>query len=447
MPFPISLSIEPDSRLLVYASIVTVFTALLAGLLPAFKSTRSGTSTLLKRDEHQVSGHRATLRNALVAGQIAVSAVVLIMAALSVRNLIESARLDPGFDLRRTVWAQVRLVPENYPNPVKLRAAAASTLERVRALPAVEDAAIVTFVPLNDHFASRSSTFYTDEAPQGLRLEHSWNAVGPGYFSTMGIGIIDGRQFDAQDRSGGSRVVILNESFVRRAFGSSNPIGRRIRQDRTDYTVVGIARNSKYSTIGENDRAAMYEPYFQVGGSRAMLQFLVKASGPPEALLKPLNATLLQADPSSSVEAKPMSRATEFAMLPSRAGAALLGSIGLLGLLLASVGLYGVLAYSITRRTREIGLRMALGAQRSQVMKLVAREGAWILATGLAIGSFVAFFVTKPLAIFLVPGLRPSDPATYAIVALVLVLVGLTATVTPTLRAIRIDPIAALRQD
>jgi ABC-type antimicrobial peptide transport system permease subunit len=191
----------------------------------------------------------------------------------------------------------------------------------------------------------------------------------------------------------------------------------------------------------------MYQPYFQVGGSRATLQILVKAKGSPEALLRPLNAALLEADPSSSVDVKPMSSATAFALLPSRAGAALLGSIGLLGLVLASVGLYGVLAYSITRRTREIGLRMALGAQSPQVLKLVLREGAWILGTGLVTGSFVAFFVTKPLAIFLVPGLRASDPVTYAMVALVLILVGSAATLTPTLRALRIDPISALRHE
>jgi len=173
----------------------------------------------------------------------------------------------------------------------------------------------------------------------------------------------------------------------------------------------------------------------------------VKATGSPESLLKPLNAELLRLDPASSVEAKPMSRALAFAMLPSQAGAILLGTIGLLGLALASVGLYGVLTYSIGRRTREIGLRVALGAQRRDVLRLVTNEGAWILGSGLGIGVFLAVFVTRPLARFLVPGLESTDPLTYFAVAAVLIAVGFAASLTPALRALRVDPITALRYE
>jgi predicted permease len=446
-PFPIGLAIEPDGRLLVYAAAVAIGTTLVAGLLPALTSTRMSTAAVLKRDEHQVSGRQTSARNALVAGQLAVSVLVLIMAALAVRNLVESARLDPGFDIRSTIWTQVRLVPDKYPTREKIRAAVAAMLDRVRSIPGVNDASVVTFVPLNDHFASSSSTFYTDEAPEGLWFEYSWNAVGPGYFNTMGIELIAGREFGNGDRSGGSRVAVINESFARRMFGTSNPIGQRIRQDATERVVVGVARNSKYSTLGERDRAALYEPYFQAGAARPTLQFMVKANVPPDSLLKALNATLLDIDPSSSIELKPMSRAMGFALLPSRAGAVMLGTVGSLGLALASVGLYGVLAYSVSRRTREIGLRVALGAQRRQVLKLVLKEGGWIVFAGLSIGALVALFVTRPLAKFLVPGLTASDPATYATVAGILVTVALAASIAPALRAMRIDPIAALRHE
>ena len=450
LPFPIRLSIEPDSRLLLYASLIAIASAVLAGLLPALRSTRSGVSPLLKRDEHQVSGRRASLRNLLVAGQLAVSVVLLITAALSVRNLMRSAHLDPGFDITNTVWAQLRLVPESSPDAASTRAAVLPTLERLRALPGVAAATSAMFVPLNDHFASRAQTVYTDAAPQGVEIQHSWNAVAPDYFKTMRIDLLGGREFTTLDRQGAQPVVIVNETFARLAFGAGNPVGRHIRlgrDDRVVRVVAGLVRNSKYSTIGEADRPALYESRLQVGGRRPTLHFLLRTQGSPEALLKPLNGALLAAHPAAAVEVIPMSRATGFALLPSRAGAALLGTIGALGLLLASVGLYGVLAYSISRRTREIGLRVAVGAQPRDVLRLVFGETAWILSLGLGLGVLVGLLVTRPFTMFLVPGLKPTDPLTYMVVAGVLFAVGCAASLTPALRALRIDPGTALRYE
>jgi predicted permease len=360
--------------------------------------------------------------------------------------LIESAKLDPGFDIRHTAWAQMRLVPESYPGAAKVRAMATSTLEKLRSVPGVRSATVVTFVPLNDHFAYRASVVYSDMLSEGRRIEYSWNTVGPDYFSTMGIDVVTGREFNLLDREGSQRVIILNESMAHRAFGASNPVGRRIRLGRDERTIIAVVRNSKYSSIGEYDRPAVYESYLQSGG-RALVNYLVRTDRPPEATLTSLNAALLAADPAAAVEVKPMSRALGFALLPSRAGATLLGVIGLLGLALASVGLYGVLAYSVSRRTREIGLRVALGAPRGSVLQLLARESGWILASGILAGTLVAVFITRPLAMFLVPGLKPVDPLTYAAVAGVLIIVGCTASITPTLRALRIDPMTALRYE
>jgi ABC-type antimicrobial peptide transport system permease subunit len=173
----------------------------------------------------------------------------------------------------------------------------------------------------------------------------------------------------------------------------------------------------------------------------------VKTNGSPDALSKPLNAVLLDVDPAAAVEVKPMSRALSFALLPSQFGATMLGSIGLLGLALASAGLYGVLAYSVSRRTREIGLRVALGATRVGVLRLVLVQAGWILVSGLGAGAFLAVFVTRPLAKFLVPGLQTSDPLTYAAVCAVLIVVTCIASLRPALRALGIDPVAALRYE
>jgi predicted permease len=230
LPFPLQLSIEPDGRLIAYAVCTAFGAALIVGLLPAFRSTRSGPGALLKQEEHQVSGRRANLRNALVSGQIAVSVVVLILAALSIRNLLAAASLDPGFDLNQTVWAQMRLVPENYGSPEKVRAMASLTVERLQELPGMEAATVASFVPLNDHFLSRRPTVFTDHLPEGKRIEHWWNAIGPDYLRTMGIGMVAGREFTPADREGSARVIIVNEAFVREAFGTTNPIGQRQQQ-------------------------------------------------------------------------------------------------------------------------------------------------------------------------------------------------------------------------
>jgi predicted permease len=450
LPFPMQFSIEPDTRLLIYAVSIAIAAALLVGTLPALSSTRWGLAALVRRGEHQVSGRSAYIRSVLISSQIAVSVVVLIIAALSVRNLLQATSVNPGFDLHQTVWMQMRLVPERYGSPPKVRAMAATIVNRIREEPGIESATVAAFVPLNDHFFSRRSTVFTDYLREGKRIEHWWNAIGPDYLRTLSIDLIAGREFTAADREGSQMVVIVNEAFAREAFGSVNAVGKAVRlgtDDRSDRIVVGVARNSKYSNIGERDRAAIYEPYDQVSGGRTSLNFLVKTLGTPRAAVKSLLDTVRVADPSASAEARPMSEATAFALLPSRAGAGILGTIGVLGLTLASVGLYGVLAYSITRRTREIGLRLALGAQSSRVVTLVLREIAWVLGAGLTVGLALAALISKSLVRFLVPGLQPTDTVAYAAVTATLLVVGAVASIAPMVRALRIDPITALRYE
>jgi ABC-type antimicrobial peptide transport system permease subunit len=207
-----------------------------------------------------------------------------------------------------------------------------------------------------------------------------------------------------------------------------------------------VAKNSKYMTLGEEDAQALYVPYFQDEDVLTSLQFLMRTRRPQDAV-KEIAETLGRLDSSAAVEVKPMRDAMGFAFLPSRVGAALLGSMGLLGLALASIGLYGVLAYSVARRTREIGLRVALGADRGAVLRMVARESFGLLAIGLGIGLTISLFATRPLAMFLVPELKADDPATFLTVAAVLGLVTCVATLGPVLRALRVDPMTALRYE
>jgi len=210
-------------------------------------------------------------------------------------------------------------------------------------------------------------------------------------------------------------------------------------------TVVGVAKNSKYFTLGEENPLALYNP-FNADAWMTNLHFLIRASRPCD-VVKEIAQTLGRLDASASIEVKQMRDAMGLAFLPSRVGAALLGSMGLLGLALASIGLYGVLAYSVARRTREIGLRVALGADRAAVLRMVARKSFGLLGIGLAIGLGISMFVTRPLAMFLVPELSTSDPATFLTVVAVLGAVAFAATLGPALRALRVDPMVALRYE
>ena len=289
---------------------------------------------------------------------------------------------------------------------------------------------------------------HTSTEPVVVRFHN--NEVGPDYFRTMGIPILAGREFAPSDRKGSPEVAILNLNLARRLFGDHDAVGRTFRYPAptpsAPITVVGVSANSKYFTLGEENPMAMDSPYSQEAGGNLTPQLLVRSSR-PAGLVREIAQRLGTLDRSAVIEVKPMRNALGFALLPSRIGAALLGSAALLGLALASIGLYGVLAYSVTRRTSEIGLRMALGADGRAVLKMVLRESGALVGSGVALGLGIAVFATRPLVMVLVSDLRPTDPMTWLGVIGVLAAVALAATVAPALRAIRIDPMTALRSE
>jgi predicted permease len=446
LPVPIRFVIDPDWRLLAYAVAVSFACTLAAGLMPAIKGTGSGIGAALKRNEHQVGHNHFTLRNGLVVGQLAASIVLLCAGFIFMRNLVRSASMSPGFDASRAVWASMRLVPERYPKSEQQRALAQAALERLSALPGVEAASIAKVVPLNgnDHIATNVTV---NGSPQAVFVQFNDNYVGSNYFRAMGIPIVQGREFLPSDRAGSPRVAIVNETMARLLFGDVSPVGQTVQIYQSAVSIVGVAKNSKYFLLNEQNQSAYYEPYAQWQGSVADLNFLVRTATRPETQIKSINAALGQFDPSAALETKPMSSALAFAMLPSQIGAAILGSTGLLGLLLAAIGLYGTLLYAVNRRVREIGLRVALGATPNGILRLVLRQSAGLVAVGLAIGVALAVFAVRPLAAFLLPDVRPADPANFAAGAAVLCAVALVATVAPAIRALRVDPVVALRHD
>ncbi|MGH9622278.1 MAG: ADOP family duplicated permease [Bryobacteraceae bacterium] len=445
LPVPLRLHIQPDWRLLCYAIGLAMASALVCGLLPALRATKANVQAALKLGERSIAS-RLGFRRVLVIAQIAASVVLLLTGFLFLRNLLLSNSLSPGFDIHHTVWANMRLVPGRYTSRNKIQTVSLRALEQLRTLPGVESAAFAAIVPLNGNVKIGGNVL-VDGRRKVTRLLRTANWISSAYFKTMGIPLLSGRDFRPADRKGAPRVVILNQSMARRLFGKRNPIGHTLRfHGKPPVTVIGAAKNSKYFSLTEKGLPAVYWPYAQSSRTSVDLNFLLRSSR-PASILKEVNDALGAIDATAAVQVKPMSRAMGLALLPSHVGATLLGSMGVLGLLLAAIGLYSVLTYSVTRRTREIGIRMALGAAPAAVGYMIIRSSLLLVGVGLAVGGVLGYFAASPLAMFLVPGLSSHDPVSLAAVFATLLLVATAATLSPVIRALRVDPMVALRYE
>jgi predicted permease len=381
-----------------------------------------------------------TLRRTLVVAQVSVSIVVLTAAVLFARNLAASAGVEPGFDLDHTMYVKVRLTPDQNQDVAKKTALAGRMQREIEALPGVRSMALTRMIPLNDD-TTNGGTLQRDGGEK-LFMRYHLNNVGPGYFATIGVPLTVGREFTSSEPA---NSIVVNETFARQFFGGVSVLGRTADK----WVVVGVVRDSKYAYLSDHMRPAMFRPHtIGVGEGRgAAVQWMVRTHAEPAALVNAVRARLTAIDDSAAIEVRPMRSAMGMAMLPSRVGGGLLGAMGALGLALTGVGVYGVLAFSVARRIREIGLRVALGAEPRTVIRLVLRECASLIGIGLAAGLLIAVFVTKPLAAFLVPDVSTTDPVTYAAVALLLLVAGVAASIIPARRALRVDPMVALRYE
>jgi predicted permease len=380
---------------------------------------------------------------------MAIAVVLLAASSIFVRNVAWAETIDPGFEPMQTLLAQVAFVPGRHTRDTS-QALLEAAVERVRTMPGVQSASYAWAAPLVAGGRTTGSRMRIDGVGE-VQVMYESNFVGPGFFRTLLIPVVRGREFTAEDRAGSRAVAIVNEEFVRRYLGNVEPTGRVLNMpgDGTTYPaeIVGVVRNIKHRSVAENPRAAVYEAYAQRAGAHRIVHLFAHTSGEPTALTADIRRTLEQLDASASVRVEQLSKALAPAFLPNRIAAGVLGILGSIGLLLALLGLFAVVSYTVSRRTVEIGVRVALGATRGAVMSLVLREALVLSMIGLGLGLTAAWFAAAPLSMFLVPGLSPRDPLSFGVTAMLIVAVSLAAAWAPARRATRIDPAASLRSE
>jgi len=416
---------------------------------------RSGLSTshdwdgwLVFNPAHFSRHRRWTMRRLLVAGQMAIAVVLLVASAIFLRNLGRAETIDPGFEPMQTLLAQIGFIQGRHTRDTSLTLLEAA-VERVQSLPGVHSASYAWAAPLV-RGGRTSGTPMTIDGVGDVQVMYETNFVGPGFFRTLLIPVVRGREFTTDDRQGGAGVVVVNEEFVRRYLQGVEPIGRVLQMpaDKTTYPaqIVGVVGNIKHRTLAEASRAAIYEPYAQRGAHNVVHVF-VHTTGESGSLATEIRQTFEQLDASASVRVEQLWQALSSAFLPSRLAAAVLGTLGSTGLLLALLGLFAVMSYTVSRRTAEIGVRMALGATRAAVVRLVLREALALSTIGVALGLTAAWLAAGPLSMFLVAGLSPRDPVSFGVTAVLIIAVSLAAAWAPARCATRIDPVTALRSE
>jgi predicted permease len=435
-----------DVRVLTFAALVSIATGILFGLAPAVQASRPDMVTELKERTTLAGGTRwYNVRHLLVAGQVALSLVALVSAGLFLRSLGNAQQIDLGFRSDNLVILGMNAGTQGF-DEARGRDLYRRALDRLSGVPGVESATLSTAVPLFQGGFSRT-TFRDDQDitdPRNGTLTQV-NEVGDRYFETLGIPIVRGRAFTPADREGSTAVIIINEAMAKQFFGDQDPIGRRLHifNRPPAREVVGVARTIKYNFIGEPDTTYMYLPLEQNYASQVTVQ--VRAAGDAEAVLGTVRRELQAVEPSMPLlNVNTYRTIVGTSLWAPRMGASLLTVFGLLALVLAAIGLYGVMSYSVSQRTREIGIRMALGAGRQDVSRMIVRQGLWLAAGGVVAGLAASLALAR-LVTNLLFGVSGADPVTFLAMPIVLLTVAGIATLIPALRASRVDPVDALR--
>jgi len=441
IPIRPALSISPT--VLAFAAVATVLTGVLFGLAPALQATRPSLIPALK-GEAPAGGERSRMSKGLVIAQMSLSVVLLVSAGLFLNNLRNATTLDKGFVGDHLLLAELDPSLNGYAR-ARTEQAYRTLRDRLALDPQVRSVALVSDAPLGLSTSDRGVDIPGYVPAEGEGMSVLYVSATPGYFATMRIPIVHGRDFTASDDSASVPVLIVNERFAERFWPGQDAIGKTVRTRGRDHTVVGVVPTGKYRRLGEEATAFMWFSHAQAFESA--MTVVVRSSADPEQVIPLLRreAQLLDANlPVSNI--RTMDRHLGIALMPARLTGMALGLFGALGLLLASVGMYGVMAYSVSQRTREIGIRMAIGAAASDVVALIMRQGLSLVGIGAVIGLAAAMGAAKLLAGVLYGG-GGLDPMTFTIVPLLLVAVAAVATFAPARRAATVDPAITLRSD
>jgi putative ABC transport system permease protein len=443
-----TLELQPDLRVLGFNLSVAVLTGILFGLAPALQATRPTLTEALKNEIPTLTGagSRFELRKLLVVSQVALSLLLLIGASLFVRTLQNLKGIDLGFRADKVLLLSLNPGLNDY-KPEQVKSFYAQLLERVNRLPGAQSASFADMPLMGGAWVDGVEVEGYKAAP-GQDMSVSAKRVGPKFFETMGIPLLRGRDFNVQDEAGAPKVAVINETLARDFFGNDNPLGRRIGVgEKPVREIIGVIKDTKYMDLKKQAPRTVYVPLAQTAAMSAELTLHVRTAGEPTNLVAAIRREVETLDKNLPVyNVRTFTDLVAQSFYQERLIATLSSFFGLLALLLASLGLYGVMAYSVARRTREIGIRLALGAQASDVLKLVVRQGMSLALIGAGLGVGAAWALTHVLSNLLY-GVSPTDPLTFVTIPLALIGVALLACYLPARRAAKVDPLTALRHD
>lgn len=448
-PVPLDLSVSVDARTLAYTFLISVVCGLLLGLAPAWTASRPKVANALKGDAgFEAVGRRISLRNLLVVAQVAMALVLLAVTGLFLRSLERASQINIGFKTRGLLLLSVDPRLNGY-SPAKTRDFLSQLRERAATLPGIDAAVCTDVALLSGGVRSDGFTIHGHSAQVDPSIFADLYMVTPGYFEALGTSRLAGRDF-SHEATSGPRVAVVNKAFADRLFGRTNPIGQHIDGGRWTYQIIGVVGNAKSRTLGEDTRPILYRSLDQsIGEDPSMMGYtlIVHTPNNPAALAPALRREVYRLDPTMAIyNVETMDEHVRTAYALPRVAAMLFGVFGGIGLILATVGLYGVMSFAVTRRTREIGIRMALGAQPAAVLRLVLSRGMKLTFAALALGWPAAWMLAKIASSFLY-GISPHDALTFTLVPIVLVLVALVAAWIPARRASSINPTQALRRE
>jgi putative ABC transport system permease protein len=442
--------VEVDATVLWFAAGLTLITGLLFGIAPALRTPRVDINEVLKEAGRATSGGvRGRLRSSLATAELALATILLIGAALLIESLANLQRVELGFHSDGLITFQLSPPPAKYPilsnGPILYR----SLLDSLRSVPGVTGAAVSSGIPFGNGNYTRHPMITNGQSvlPPATAVPIDWRIVSPGYFKTMGIPLLRGRDFTDADGPNAPKIMIVSQATAKKFWGDADPLGRtltRTADPRNPFTIVGVVGDVKNTALNQESPTLYYPVAARVAG---LMDVVVRTSGSPEALLPAIRQRVRELDPELALASvKTMDQWVSNSAAQPRLNSVLLSIFAGVALLIAAIGIYGVLAYSVSQRTREIGLRMALGATPRTVLRLIVGEGMTVVVIGVGIGLAGGLALGRAIS-SLVFGVTVHDPATFAGVAAILAIVALAACALPARRAARVDPMTALRYE